>query len=121
MEERTEKRIQILKKFHKEKIEQMNDKHFYEKLKKEKIVEVKVDGENINLTMDDFVIVEKEKENIARAKVENITIVLDTNLTPELEAEGFSREIVRRIQSMRKELDLNVEENIVTKIKADKD
>ena len=39
----------------------------------------------------------------------------------DLEAEGFSREIVRRIQSMRKELDLHVEDNIITKIKVDID
>ena len=104
-----------------EKINQMDEKQLYEKLKKEKHVKVKVDGESIKLTMDDFEIAEKEKEHIARANVENITLVLDTKLTPELEAEGFSREIVRRIQSMRKELDLHVEKNIVTKIKVDKD
>jgi len=104
-----------------EKINQMDEKQLYEKLKKEKQVKVKVDGESIKLTMDDFVIVEKEKEHIARANIENITLVLETKRTPELEAEGFSREIVRRIQSMRKELDLHVEENIVTKIKVDKD
>ena len=40
--------------------------------------------------------------------------MLDTVLTPELEAEGFAREIVRRIQSMRKEIDLDVEQRIST-------
>jgi isoleucyl-tRNA synthetase len=46
-------------------------------------------------------------------------LFLDTTITPELEAEGFAREIVRRIQSMRKELDLNVEDKISTEIKVD--
>ena len=39
-------------------------------------------------------------------------VYVDANLTPELEAEGYSREVIRRIQDMRKELDLIVDENI---------
>jgi isoleucyl-tRNA synthetase len=39
-------------------------------------------------------------------------VYVDANLTPELEAEGYSREVVRRLQDMRKELDLVVDENI---------
>ena len=37
-------------------------------------------------------------------------------MTPELEAEGFAREVIRRIQSMRKELDLNVDDKIKVEI-----
>jgi isoleucyl-tRNA synthetase len=37
---------------------------------------------------------------------------VDVALTPELEAEGYAREIIRRIQEMRKELDLRVEDQI---------
>ena len=102
-------------------IDQMDEKQLYEQLQKEKKVSIKIDEESISLNMDDFEIVEKEKENIARANVENITIFLDTTRTPELEAEGFSREIVRRIQSMRKELDLHVEDNIVTEIHVERE
>ena len=80
-----------------------------------------MDDEKITLTKDDFEIVETEKEHIARTETEQITLILDTHLTPELEAEGFAREIVRRIQSMRKELDLDVEDRISTEIKVDKD
>jgi isoleucyl-tRNA synthetase len=39
-------------------------------------------------------------------------VYVDANLTPELEAEGYSREVIRRLQDMRKELDLVVDENI---------
>ena len=69
--------------------------------------------------MDDFEIFESENQNISSTKVEDITLFIDTTLTPELEAEGFAREIVRRIQSMRKELDLDVEQKISTMIKID--
>ena len=37
---------------------------------------------------------------------------MDITLTPELEAEAYSREIIRRIQDMRKELNLRVEDQI---------
>src|SRR5690606_4984443 len=39
-------------------------------------------------------------------------VYVDANLTPELEAEGYAREVIRRLQDMRKELDLLVDENI---------
>jgi isoleucyl-tRNA synthetase len=39
-------------------------------------------------------------------------VFVDTELTREIEAEGYSREVIRRLQDMRKELDLAVEEEI---------
>jgi len=44
------------------------------------------------------------------------TIYLDLEQTPELESEGFSREIIRRIQQMRKDMGLNVEEFVKIEI-----
>ena len=46
-------------------------------------------------------------------------LFLDTTLTPELEAEGLTRELIRRIQSMRKDLNLQVEDKIITTIQVD--
>ena len=103
------------------KIEQIDRNKLYEELKKNKKLTVTVDDEKITLTKDDFQIIETEKEHIARTQTEEIILLIDTHLTPELEAEGFAREIVRRIQSMRKELDLDVEDRISTEIKVDKD
>ena len=42
----------------------------------------------------------------------NITVVLDTELTPELIEEGFIREIISKVQSMRKEADFEVTDRI---------
>ncbi len=103
------------------KIEQMDKNRLYEELIKNKKIVIKIDSEKIILTKDDFEIVETEKEHIARIETEYAILLLDTTLTPELEAEGFAREIVRRIQSMRKELDLDVEDRIVTQIKVEAD
>jgi len=102
-----------------EAIEKQDEQKLYEELTKKKQISINVDGEKIKLTMDDFKTVENEKPNIARTQTEDTILLLDTTLTPELEAEGFAREIVRRIQSMRKELDLKVEDKISTEIKID--
>ena len=42
----------------------------------------------------------------------NITVVLDTNLTEELLEEGFVRELISKIQTMRKEADFEVTDKI---------
>ena len=98
------------------KIEEMDKGKLFEEISKNNKITIKEDKEKITLTKDDFLIIEKEKENIAKTDIENIILLLDKTLTPELEAEGFAREIVRRIQSMRKELDLDVEDKILTEI-----
>jgi isoleucyl-tRNA synthetase len=41
-----------------------------------------------------------------------VTVAIDTNVTPELKAEGWAREIVRRIQTQRKNADFNIEDRI---------
>ena len=97
----------------------MDKNKIYEELMKHNKIVVKLDGESITLTKKDFEIVEQEKEHIASEKSEDAVLFLDTTLTPELEAEGFAREIVRRIQSMRKELDLDVEDRISTELRID--
>ena len=47
----------------------------------------------------------------------NITVVLDTNLTEELLEEGFVREIISKVQTMRKEADFEVTDKIVVSCK----
>ena len=82
-------------------------------------ITIELQGKKYNLTKKDFEVIESEKENIAKTETEEISLFLDTKLTPELESEGLAREIVRRIQSMRKELNLDVEDKIQTQIKID--
>jgi isoleucyl-tRNA synthetase len=98
-------------------IETMDKQKLYNELIKNKGVTITVDKERFKLTMDDFEIVESEKEHFAEAAVQDMKLFFNTTLTPELEAEGFAREMIRRIQSMRKELSLQVEDRITTEIK----
>jgi len=102
-------------------LEELDKYKLYKDLSKKGELSLVVKGEKIKLTMDDFLIVESEKENIAKTQTEDTILLLDTTLTSELIAEGFTREIVRRIQSMRKELDLDVEQQITTKISISKE
>ncbi len=64
---------------------------------------------------------EIEKGDYLIEEGEKIKLIMDVRLTPELFAEGFSREIVRRIQSMRKELNLDIEDRINTQIAVDEE
>ena len=100
-------------------VEKTNDQELYKTITEKKEIKIDINGEKIKLTMEDFQTVESVKSDIARTETEDIILLLDTILTPELEAEGFAREIVRRIQSMRKELDLDVEDKITAEIKID--
>jgi isoleucyl-tRNA synthetase len=97
-----------------------HDKHqLYEQLIKKKEVILTIGAEKIRLTADDFDIVEHEKEHFAKAMIKDITLFLDITVTPELEAEGLARELIRRIQSMRKEMNLDVEDRIAIEIALD--
>jgi isoleucyl-tRNA synthetase len=54
---------------------------------------------------------------IANAESNDGVVYVDTNLTPELEAEGYAREVIRRLQEMRKELDLVIDESICASVR----
>ncbi|MBS3802753.1 MAG: isoleucine--tRNA ligase, partial [Candidatus Thermoplasmatota archaeon] len=97
-------------------IAQMDSIDLYETIQKQGSITLEIDGEEIAFSKDDFFVEEEEKEHIARTQAGDAILLLDTELTKELEAEGFSRELVRRIQSMRKELNLDVEQHIQTQV-----
>jgi isoleucyl-tRNA synthetase len=99
-----------------ESLENMDKNKLYDDLIKNKEIFIESSGEKIKLNKNDFEVIEQEKPQYARTEIDNMILFVDTTITPELEAEGFAREIVRRIQSMRKELDLDVEDKILTEI-----
>ncbi len=71
-----------------------------------------VDGSAVTLAMDDVLVDTKEKDGFVSGGNNTLTVVLDTNLTPELIEEGFVREIVSKIQTMRKEAGFEVTDRI---------
>ena len=70
------------------------------------------DGENVVLTKEDLLIDTAQVEGYISEGDNSITVVLDTNLTPELVEEGFVREIISKIQTMRKEAGFEVMNHI---------
>ena len=70
------------------------------------------DGETVELTKDDLLIEIAQTEGFESGNDGDITVVLDTNLTPELVEEGFMREIISKIQTMRKEAGFEVMDKI---------
>ena len=77
---------------------------------------VEVDGETYDLT-DEMVSYEAEPpEDVSAAAFDGGTVYVDTGLTDDIEAEGYARDVVRRIQEMRKRLELDVEREIHTAV-----
>ena len=70
------------------------------------------DGEEAKLAEADLLIETVQSEGYVPLTDRGITVVLDTNLTPELLEEGFVREVVSKIQAMRKEEDFNITDHI---------
>ena len=71
-----------------------------------------VNGQEITLFREDLLIETAQMEGYVSENDNGITVVLDTNLTPELLEEGFVREIISKIQTMRKEADFEVMDKI---------
>ncbi|MBO4932027.1 MAG: isoleucine--tRNA ligase, partial [Clostridia bacterium] len=70
------------------------------------------DGAAVELTKDDLLIDVKQKEGYFSLADNGIAVALDTNLTPELITEGFVREVISKVQTMRKEADFVVTDHI---------
>ena len=71
-----------------------------------------IDGESIVLLEEDLLIETAQTEGFVSEQDNEITVVLDTNLTEELIEEGFVREIISKIQTMRKEAGFEVTDRI---------
>lgn len=81
-------------------------------LKANGVVKFNIEGTDVELAESDLLIETAEKGGFVTEEGNGITVVIDTNLTPELIEEGFVREIVSKIQTMRKEADFEVMDRI---------
>ena len=73
---------------------------------------ITVDGNEEVLEKDDLLIEAAQMEGYISDTDHGITVVLDTNLTPELIEEGFVREVISKIQTMRKDAGFEVMDHI---------
>lgn len=71
-----------------------------------------IDGTEVVLSPDDVLVSTQQKEGLVSEQGGGVTVVLDTNLTPELKEEGLMRELVSKLQTMRKEAGFEVADHI---------
>jgi isoleucyl-tRNA synthetase len=73
------------------------------------------------LSLDDLFIERGPKDHRLIATESGVTVLLETNLTEELIQEGLARELVNRVQTLRKDSDLNVSDRIMLWVEATDD
>ncbi len=75
-------------------------------------LKLQVNGQEVTLFREDLLIDMAQMEGYVSESDNTMTVVLDTNLTEELLEEGFVREIISKVQTMRKEADFEVTDKI---------
>ena len=83
-----------------------------DELKAAGVLVLDIDGNKVELSEEDLLIDTAQTEGYVSESDNEVTVVLDTNLTPELIEEGFVREIISKIQTMRKEAGFEVMDRI---------
>lgn len=74
------------------------------------------DGNEVVLEKEDLLIDMAQVEGYVSESDGNVTVVLDTNLSEELIEEGFVREVISKIQTMRKEAGFEVMDKIIVNV-----
>jgi len=82
-------------------------------------VELENGGPAVELLPEEVEVRSHGREGYAVAEDKGVVVAVDVNITPELAREGLARDLVRRIQTMRKEADLQLTDRIVTYLDAE--
>jgi len=82
-------------------------------------VEMDDDGPVVELLPEEVEVRTHGREGYAVAEEKGIVVAVDVNLTPELAREGLARDLVRRVQTLRKDADFQLDDRIVTHYEAE--
>ena len=82
-------------------------------LRENGVLTLDIDGNKVELAEEDLLIETAQTEGYVTETDGETSVVLDTNLTPELIQEGFVREIISKVQTMRKEAGFEVMDKII--------
>jgi len=94
------------------KLAEANGARILEKLESDGVYIVELEEKTITLESQDIVFETELPENVGSSDFEGGNVFIDTTLTPDILSEAMARELIRRVQDMRKDLDLDVEANI---------
>ncbi|RMA65867.1 isoleucine--tRNA ligase [Ulvibacter antarcticus] len=86
-------------------------------LEKEGEISVLVNEKNTTLSLDDVVISSQDIEGWLVANADGVTVALDVTISPKLKNEGIARELVNRIQNLRKDSGFEVTDRVEVSIK----
>ena len=96
----------------KEKIAEFNQMELATKVQGGGLEYIEIDDEQIELSTDNLLVTMQGKEGFAFAGNGEIGVVIETEITPELKEEGYLREILSKVQNMRKDSGFEVMDNI---------
>ena len=102
-------------------LSEMYPKEVSQKLDSEGYITMDLDGESVKIEKEFVDIRIEAKEGFAVAMENNIFTILDTKLTPKLVAEGLSRELVSKVQQLRKQNDFAMMDRINIYVCPDED
>ena len=102
-------------------IAKADPKAFVSQVEADGKVVMNLDGEDFEITKEYLDIRISAKDGFAVAMENNVFTILDTTLTPELVDEGLARELVSKVQQLRKQADYEMMDNIVITVDADEE
>ena len=82
---------------------------------------VEIDGEQLELDQEDFIISSDDIEGWLVASDKGLTVALDIHISEDLQAEGNAREFVNRVQNLRKDSNFEVTDKILIKLLINED
>ena len=100
-------------------LETCNAEEVVSTVKSGKAYAVELGGTQVEFTLDDLLISSESAEGFVSESSDGLTVVLDAHVTDELRTEGMIREIVSRVQTMRKEAGFEVTDRIELSYLAD--
>ncbi len=95
-----------------EEVNKMSGSQVMATLNAGELVRLNVEGTDVEFGIDDVLVETLQKDGFVSDSDSLYTVVLDTNLTDELIEEGFVREVLSKIQTMRKDSGFEVQDNI---------
>ena len=86
------------------------------RMEEEEVVKLTIEGEEVEITLQDVELTTEDIPGWLIASNGNLTVALDINITDELKQEGLARELVNRIQNLRKDNNFEVTDKIRVQI-----